>query len=137
MCEANTKINPIVDLYGDLWLELKDKIEMLESLKKQLSDEARNNPTTSPLSFVGERWRVDFSAPSTECKLVTDPQSLLSIHPIWEAVTISTTKAKALLPPQAFEQHFYPVPGSRRIKQPVPLAVPGLCAKPYTGQSAA
>lgn len=117
----STSNQRLVDLYCDLVTEISDKIEMLDDLKKQIAKLANDSPDEGPVTLVGEKWKVEYSARVKNNELNVSPQWFLSATDAWGAVSISAPKAKQILTEAQFNLYFEPVLGARRMKKILPL----------------
>jgi len=108
-------MNPDVDELAELHEFLAPYLDKYEKLKKAV---ASTVPLTDDAYTVsGERFDIDYTAPSQSLKCNVDAKDFIKATKAWDAVTVSVTKARDCLTDEQITMLFTEEQGARRFKR--------------------
>lgn len=115
--EFNNPEKLVIDEYAELYNKLAADVDRLAKLKKTIDKMAAADLSDYPVSLLGYRHAIDFSAPcvSNICKV--SAEEFVGMTGQWDALSVSVTKAKELLTEAEMEELFEKARGSRRFKR--------------------
>jgi len=117
----NDKQNPsaIIDEFAELYNKLQPELDRLKKLQEKVGKYAAEagKDSDDPVTLVGYRFSVDYSAPTQEALCRLDAQKFILTTGKWAAVKVAVTEARKVLSPEEFEDLFENSKGSRRLKR--------------------
>ena len=108
----------LVDQFYSIYRQRRDLEALEKTLRKKIDAIVEQNPTEDndePIRLETPSSRIGFGKVSKKLKLVYDVEEFLIETKLFEAVTISTTKATDKLSKADVAKYFKLVPGSRNI----------------------
>jgi len=113
---ANTNAS-LVDEFVVLHNMLAPQLDHYEKLKKKIVALANSDKTGDPITLVGINHYVDFSAPTMNRECRVSPAEFVEMTGLWDALSVSVTKAKEYLSEAEMDNIFMLKQGSRRFKR--------------------
>lgn len=107
----------LVDQFAAMHQEHAHTVDVYNKLKKQVAELVKDDKLPTLLTLDGNKFSVDFSEPTKGLECVYTPKEFVEMTQAWDALSISTTKAKELLSPEQMDTLFIPSPGGRRFKR--------------------
>lgn len=115
--QTEQSLEDLIDEFAILHEQMAPLQDRYDALKKTLAGFVNADKTDTTVSLLGNRFVVDYSAPTKDFKCNLSAEEFLGETLQWGALTVSTTKAKQLLSAEELSRLFSVSPGSRRLRR--------------------
>jgi len=117
---AVLKTNPIADMVEEfvtLHNRLAPELDRYEALKKELGKLANLDKTNRTMALEGYEHVIDYTAPTATLVCNVGIEEFIGTTGAWDALTVSITAARKVLPEAQVLQLFDLKQGSRRFRR--------------------